>query len=90
MIITERIKKELEDNADLKYLDFHSKLIPNINNIKGVRVPVLRKIAKSISIEKDVFAYLNSSISDSTKFSLSSSGIFSKNWLIFLEKFILL
>lgn len=65
MIITERIKKELEDNADLKYLDFHSKLIPNINNIKGVRVPVLRKIAKSISIEKDVFAYLNSPISDS-------------------------
>ena len=37
----------LEDNADLKYRDFHKRLLKNDNiNVLGVRVPVLRKIAK--------------------------------------------
>ena len=37
----------LEENADLKYRDFHKKLLKNEKiNVLGVRVPVLRKIAK--------------------------------------------
>ena len=37
----------LEENADLKYRDFHKKLLKNENiNVLGVRVPILRKIAK--------------------------------------------
>ena len=44
------ITKILFDNQDLKYRDFSSKLIPNINKEKiiGVRTPVLRKLAKEI------------------------------------------
>lgn len=39
----------LKQNIDEKYREFHSKLCPTIDNILGVRVPVLRKIAKDLS-----------------------------------------
>lgn len=44
------ITKMLFDNRDLEYRDFNSKLIPNIDKDKiiGVRMPVIRKIAKDI------------------------------------------
>ena len=40
--------KRLLENRDLKYRDFHASLLPNIDKkaIIGVRVPVMRKIAK--------------------------------------------
>ncbi|MBQ6998828.1 MAG: DNA alkylation repair protein [Clostridia bacterium] len=46
---------------DLKYKDFHSKLMPTVNleTIIGVRVPVLRKIAKEISGSKKSSDFLN-------------------------------
>lgn len=46
----EIIEKMLFDNQDLKYKDFSSKLIPNIDKdcVIGIRTPVLRKIAKEI------------------------------------------
>lgn len=46
----ERIKKLLLENADEEYRNFHSKLIPTVDveRILGVRVPILRKIAKTI------------------------------------------
>lgn len=42
------VREELYKNQDLEYKAFHSKLIPNVStdNIIGVRVPVMRKIAK--------------------------------------------
>lgn len=42
------VREELFKNQDLKYKAFHSKLIPNVSpdEIIGVRVPVLRRIAK--------------------------------------------
>lgn len=45
------IRKELETLADEKYREFSSKLIPNINNVLGVRLPALRKIAKRLALE---------------------------------------
>lgn len=42
------IRKRLEKEADEKYQKFSASLIPNINNVLGVRVPVLRKIAKEL------------------------------------------
>ena len=44
------IEKILFDNRDIKYGDFNSKLIPNINKDKiiGVRMPIIRKISKDI------------------------------------------
>ena len=40
--------KKLLENQDLKYRDFHASLLPNIDkkSIIGVRVPIMRKIAK--------------------------------------------
>lgn len=42
------LREELFANQDLKYRDFHSRLCPTVNkeNIIGVRVPILRKIAR--------------------------------------------
>ncbi len=43
------LREELFKNRDLKYKDFHKKLVPNIDEGKiiGVRVPTVRKIAKA-------------------------------------------
>ncbi len=46
-----KIKKELLNLSDKKYQVFSSKLTPNADNILGVRLPLLRKIAKRISKE---------------------------------------
>ena len=49
----DKIEKILFENRDEKYREFHSSLLPNIDGRKiiGVRMPTLRKIAKSL--EKD-------------------------------------
>ncbi len=44
----ERIRERLLDLEDPKYREFHGKLLPGIDNILGVRVPDLRKLAKEI------------------------------------------
>ncbi|MDO5328832.1 MAG: DNA alkylation repair protein [Coriobacteriia bacterium] len=48
-----KIQKQLFKNQDLKYRDFSAKLTPTIpkENFIGVRVPVLRKLAKQFTIE---------------------------------------
>ena len=52
------IKKELKKLAEPKYQEFSSKLTPNIDNILGVRLPLLRKIAKKIAKE-DCLSFLS-------------------------------
>lgn len=44
----EEIREKIKQLADTKYKEFHSGLCPGTNNIIGVRVPVLRKLAKEI------------------------------------------
>ena len=48
-----KILSDLFSLEDKEYRDFNSKLIPNIKkeNIIGVRVPVIRKYEKNISIK---------------------------------------
>lgn len=46
-----KIREELINLSEEDYRDFSSKLLPGINNILGVRLPALRKIAKSIAKE---------------------------------------
>ena len=55
------ITKILFDNKDLNYREFNSKLIPNIdiNKIIGVRMPVIRRIAKEIKNFDYVDDFLN-------------------------------
>ena len=45
------VREELFNNRDLEYKRFHSRLVPNINpdKIIGVRIPVLRKIARKLT-----------------------------------------
>ena len=45
------IIKELFEKQDLKYKEFHSSLCPNVDKIIGVRVPLLRQMAKEIAME---------------------------------------
>jgi 3-methyladenine DNA glycosylase AlkD len=42
------IRKQLIELADEKYRSFSASLLPNVDNILGVRLPELRKIAKQI------------------------------------------
>ena len=43
------VRKRLLELQDKKYQKFHSSLVPNIDNVLGVRVPDIRKIAKELS-----------------------------------------
>lgn len=42
------IRKRLEKQADKKFQKFTAALIPNIDNVLGVRTPILRKMAKEL------------------------------------------
>lgn len=46
------IKEKLFELSDKKYKEFHVGLCPGINNIIGVRVPILRNYAKELYEEK--------------------------------------
>jgi len=47
--MNESIKLQLHENAEEGYRKFSAALIPNIDNVLGVRLPALRKIAKTIA-----------------------------------------
>lgn len=60
----EEIREELINLADEKYKKFHSNLCPGVENILGVRLPILRKISKDLS-KNNYKNYLNN---DSIKY----------------------
>ena len=43
------VKQELKQLSDEEYKKFHSNLCPGINNILGIRVPVLRNYSKELN-----------------------------------------
>ena len=45
----DEIKRHLKHLQDKKYQEFSAKLIPNISNVLGIRLPVLRQYAKELS-----------------------------------------
>ncbi|BFH14218.1 DNA alkylation repair protein [Paenibacillus melissococcoides] len=57
------IRAQIMAMADEKYRQFSASLIPNINNVVGVRLPELRKLARSIA-KGDWRAYLAQADSD--------------------------
>lgn len=59
----EEIRKRLYELAEPNYQEFSSKLIPGVENIIGVRLPVLRKLAKEIG-SKDSYEYLKTANSE--------------------------
>lgn len=54
-----KIRTELENLSDTRYKEFSSKLLPGIDNVLGVRLPQLRKIAKRIAVDKDWGKFLS-------------------------------
>lgn len=42
------VRDKLFELQDLKYKEFHSRLCPNNDNIIGIRIPILRKLAKEL------------------------------------------
>ncbi len=54
------IKARLLEEAQEGYKKFNSTLIPNIDNVLGVRIPVLRKIAKQIYSSCDWKSFVSS------------------------------
>ena len=59
----DEIREKLFLLADEKYKKFHSSLCPGTNNIIGIRVPVLRKLAKEI-VKENWQQYLNTAKND--------------------------
>lgn len=59
-MITKEIKDRLFELQDVEYREFHSKLMPTVDPKKviGVRVPVLRLLAKELSKRVDVADFL--------------------------------
>lgn len=57
------IRQELFEKQDKEYQKFHSRLCPNVNNIIGVRIPILRKMAKIIAKENPIEFIQNTPIS---------------------------
>ena len=57
-ITGKNVKEELLKLRDEKYQKFSSALLPGTDNIIGVRLPLLRKLAKQI-VEKDWETYLS-------------------------------
>ncbi len=59
--ITNEIRERLMGMQDLKYRDFHSRLMPNIDKeaVIGVRMPMIRKYAKELSKRDDINEFLN-------------------------------
>ena len=47
------VRERLLELQDEKYKKFHSALVPNVNNVLGIRVPDIRKIARELSKNPD-------------------------------------
>ena len=47
----DELRQKLLAMQDIKYQQFHGSLLPGIENIIGVRVPLLRKTAAVIAAE---------------------------------------
>lgn len=63
----ESLQAELQALQDLQYQKFHSSLLPGVENIIGVRMPLLRKLAKEM-LRDDWRSYLDSAISEPSTF----------------------
>lgn len=57
------IRKQLLELAEPSYQKFSSNLLPGVDNLLGVRIPLLRKLAKSIA-KGDWRAYLHNACED--------------------------
>lgn len=52
------IDEILKYNIDIEYKKFNQRLLPGIENIQGIRIPILRKISKEIYLNYDYRNFL--------------------------------
>ncbi len=59
--VIERVRQDLLNMQDTAYRDFHSRLVPTLQRtgIIGVRTPVLRRYAKTLTRESEIETFLN-------------------------------
>ena len=64
-----KLQKQLFELQDLKYRDFHSKLMPETDKetVIGIRTPVLRKFAKEFAGTSEAEAFCGSFLTDIMK-----------------------
>lgn len=90
----QEIRNKIEELADEKYKKFHTGLCPNSNEILGVRVPVLRNLAKEIIKENCIEEYLEKALDNSYEEILLQGLVLGlwktnmNNFTKYLEKFI--
>lgn len=90
----QEIRKRIEELADKKYQEFHTRLCPNSNEIIGVRVPVLRNFAKEMIKEENIEEYLENACDNSYEEILLQGMVLGlwktniQNFCTYLEKFI--
>lgn len=60
MMLSKQVQKSLFELQDLKYRDFHARLIPNVckETIIGVRTPQLRRFAKEFSKQTEAKVFM--------------------------------
>jgi 3-methyladenine DNA glycosylase AlkD len=59
--IKKKLQSKLFELQDLKYKEFHCKLMPTVNpaTVIGVRTPALRQLARELSRESEIGEFLN-------------------------------
>ena len=82
----QEIRNKIEELADGKYKKFHTGLCPNSNEIVGVRVPLLRELAKEIVSEGNVERYLENALDNSYE-EILLQGIVLGIWKTTIESF---
>ena len=83
----QKIRNRLISLSDEKYRIFSSSLIPNIDNLLGVRLPILRKLAKEIA-HGDWEEFLNAECQYMEETMLQGLVIGLKGDLSHVEKFV--
>jgi 3-methyladenine DNA glycosylase AlkD len=59
-----QILKELKSLSDAEYKEFNRKIVPTKQEVLGVRLPMLRKIAKRIAKQEDSLEFIQSDKKD--------------------------
>ena len=63
--LQDKIREQIVNLAEPSYQQFSSKLLPGTERIVGVRLPLLRKMAKQIIKKQDWQGYLEQTVKDS-------------------------
>lgn len=57
-MITKEIKLLLKENSDKEYQKFNQKLLPGVENIIGVNMPTIKKIARIYYNDDEIYEYI--------------------------------